>query len=151
MLLDTSGLICYHDSDQAEHEQARNLLERRGRKLLHNYVMVEFVALAHARKLPRKPAIDFLDAVLNHPSVEIVWVDETLHREGIQLLKRRIDKRYSLCDAVSFVLMRKRYIDEAHTTDHHFEQEVFRALLREGSAKRGGARRSPRGRPNPPS
>ena len=41
----------------------------------------------------------------------------------------RFDKNYSLCDAVSFILMRRRGLYEALTTDHHFEQEGFRRLL----------------------
>jgi predicted nucleic acid-binding protein len=36
----------------------------------------------------------------------------------------------SLCDAVSFVLMRARGILEALSTDHHFEQEGFLRLLK---------------------
>ena len=40
------------------------------------------------------------------------------------------DKRgYSLCDAVSFILMRERGINDALTTDEHFEQEGFQKLL----------------------
>ena len=38
-------------------------------------------------------------------------------------------KSYSLCDAISFALMRDNDITEAHTTDHHFEQEGFVRLL----------------------
>jgi predicted nucleic acid-binding protein len=45
------------------------------------------------------------------------------------LLVARPDKAYSLCDAVSFVLMRRRGLVEALTTDRHFEQEGFRRLL----------------------
>ena len=41
------------------------------------------------------------------------------------LLMARPDKTYSLCDAVSFVLMRQRHCTEVLTTDRHFEQEVF--------------------------
>ena len=37
---------------------------------------------------------------------------------------------YSLCDAVSFVLMKQRGLREALTTDHHFEQEGFTRLLK---------------------
>jgi predicted nucleic acid-binding protein len=149
MLIDTSGLLCYHDRDQAEHEQAKRLLEQPGRKLPHNYVLVEFVAVAHARKLSRKAVLNFLSAVLKHPLVETVWVDEGLHRAGMELLRRRIDRGYSLCDAVSFILMHKRRINEALTTDHHFEQEGLRALLREQPSKSDAGSRSPRGRRKP--
>ncbi|MDB9310592.1 hypothetical protein PN471_18580 [Aphanizomenon sp. CS-733/32] len=59
----------------------------------------------------------------------MVWVDEILHREAMDLLLVRQDKTYSLCDAISFVLMRKKGIREALTTDKHFEQEGFTRLL----------------------
>jgi len=44
-------------------------------------------------------------------------------------LTLRLDKTYSLCDSVSFVIMRQRQITEALTTDKHFEQEGFIRLL----------------------
>jgi len=47
----------------------------------------------------------------------------------MSLLAGRADKTYSLCDAVSFVLMHRRRISEALTTDRHFEQEGFRRML----------------------
>ena len=66
---------------------------------------------------------------MNSLRVEIVWVDEALHQAAFALLEARLDKTYSLCDAVSFVLMRQRGLSDALTTDHHFEQEGFRKLL----------------------
>lgn len=51
----------------------------------------------------------------------------------MQLLQNRQDKTYSLCDAVSFVLMRQRGISESLTTDRHFEQEGFVRLLQSSS------------------
>jgi predicted nucleic acid-binding protein len=66
---------------------------------------------------------------LDNSHVEVVWVDETLHRSALKLLQERLDKTYSLCDVVSFVLMREHYFTEALTTDHHFEQEGFTRLL----------------------
>lgn len=62
--------------------------------------------------------------------IEIVWVDEELHEAALALLRARLDKTYSLCDAVSFVLMRIHGLIEALTTDHHFEQEGFVRLLK---------------------
>jgi uncharacterized protein len=48
----------------------------------------------------------------------------------LRFLQGRLDKSYSLCDAVSFLLMRERAITEALTTDRHFEQEGFTRLLK---------------------
>jgi predicted nucleic acid-binding protein len=129
MLLDTSGLMCYHHADEPQHEAAKDHFRAPGRKLTHAYVLAEFVALANARRLPRQPALAFLTALVAHPLVDIVWVNEALHNQGMRLLEARLDKSYSLCDAVSFVLMKERGILEALTTDHHFEQEGFRRLL----------------------
>lgn len=69
--------------------------------------------------------VDLVDST----DVETVWVDEQLHKEAMQLLVDREDKTYSLCDAVSFVLMRQRSLTNALTTDRHFEQEGFVRLL----------------------
>lgn len=53
-----------------------------------------------------------------------------LHQSATDLLTKRLDKSYSLCDAVSFVVMRESGVLEALTTDHHFEQEGFTRLLK---------------------
>lgn len=129
MLLDTSGLPCYHHTDEPRSAEAVTYFEAAGPKLTHNYVLVEFVALASTRGLPRPRALGFLRALLEHPEVEVVWVGEALHDEAMRLLEARSDKRYSLCDAVSFVLMKHRGVEESLTTDRHFEQEGFRRLL----------------------
>jgi predicted nucleic acid-binding protein len=67
---------------------------------------------------------------MGDPTIEIVWVDDQIHRAGLSLLRARLDKSYSLCDVVSFLLMRERGIAEALTTDRHFEQEGFVRLLK---------------------
>ena len=59
----------------------------------------------------------------------VVWVGEALHGQALELLDKRHNKDYSLCDAVSFIVMRQRGLAEALTTDHHFAQEGFQQLL----------------------
>jgi predicted nucleic acid-binding protein len=81
------------------------------------------------RNLPRIDALTFVTDLLEHPDIETIWVDEELHQEAVNLLLNRMDKTYSLCDAVSFVLMRHQGITDALTTDRHFEQEGFVRLL----------------------
>ena len=62
--------------------------------------------------------------------IEVLWVDEAFHRAGLDLLYRRADKSYSLCDAISFLQMQERGVTESLTTDHHFEQEGLVRLLK---------------------
>ena len=134
MLLDTSGLLCLHHKPESFHAQARMLYQQARLRLTHSYVLAEFVALATIRRLPRMPALTYINDLLENPDIETIWVDEILHREAMALLLARQDKTYSLCDAVSFVLMRQQSITEGLTTDHHFEQEGFRRLLGEASS-----------------
>jgi uncharacterized protein len=129
MLLDTSGLLCLHNRAEPLHMDARTLYHAARIRVAHSYVLAEFVTLAHARRLPRMAALTFVSDLVENPDIDMVWVDEALHREALALLMARPDKTYSLCDAVSFVLMRQRHVTEALTTDHHFEQEGFQRLL----------------------
>lgn len=129
MLLDTSGLLCLHNRAEPFYAHARTLYRAARVRLTHSYVLAEFVALAHARRLPRVAALTFVGDLVGNPDIETVWVDEVLHREAVALLLARQDKTYSLCDAVSFVLMRQQHLTEALTTDRHFEQEGLQRLL----------------------
>ena len=129
MLLDTSGLLCLHNRAEPLHVDARTLYHAALTRVTHSYVLAEFVALAQVRRLPRMAALTFVSDLVENPDIETVWVDEALHREATALLMVRPDKTYSLCDAVSFVLMRQRHVTEALTTDHHFAQEGFQRLL----------------------
>jgi predicted nucleic acid-binding protein len=129
MLLDTSGLLCLLHRDEPQHLEASRLYAAAPYCLTQNYVLAEFVALAQARGIPRRKALDFLRDLVTAPRVEIIWIDEALHLRALDLLEKRLDKSYSLCDAVSFLLMRERHVAEALTTDKHFTQEGFTRLL----------------------
>jgi predicted nucleic acid-binding protein len=129
MLLDTSGLLTLHHRTEAFHTQAVAAYHAARVRLTHGYVLAEFVALTRARRLPRVPSLAFVADLVNNPDIETVWPGESLLRESLELLQEGSDKAYSLCDAASFILMRKYNLTEALTTDRHFEQEGFRRLL----------------------
>lgn len=131
MLLDTSGLLCFLHLDEPQHKRAVELIATTSRTMLtHNYVLAELVALAMVRGFSRSTVLSYIFELLRNSDVQVVWIDEPLHREAMNLLLERKDKTYSLCDSVSFVLMRRQGIMEALTTDKHFEQEGFVRLLR---------------------
>jgi predicted nucleic acid-binding protein len=130
MLLDTSGLYCYLDAGDARHGKAVSLLESAKTRLTHNYVLAELVALCNARGLDRGVTLGFITALTDDPDIVFVWVGQKEHRSAVELLRARRDKDYSLCDAISFLVMQQHGMTEALTTDHHFEQEGFARLLR---------------------
>ena len=51
--------------------------------------------------------------------------------QAFDFYQRRLDKEYSLTDCSSMQIMRQFEIFEILTFDRHFQQECFRALLRE--------------------
>jgi predicted nucleic acid-binding protein len=117
------------DRNEPRHHSAKKQFEAAPTLVLHNYVLAEFVPLVSARRLPRPLAFTFLRGLLAETDLQLVWVDRALHDAGMALLERRRDKDYSLCDAVSFVLMEEFGETDALTTDHHFDQEGFTRLL----------------------
>lgn len=129
MMLDSSGLLALFDSRLPQHGRAVAAFESAPRRIVHNYVLAELHQLALARKYFSASALRFLHAASNVADITLIWVDRETHDEAVALLIARPDKDYSLCDAVSFVLMRKFGIRDALTADHHFEQEGFTRLL----------------------
>ena len=129
MLLDTSGLLCLHHAAEPEHAAAITFFDAATDRITHSYVLAEFIALTQARRFPRAEALAFVADLQDSPEVTVIYVDESLHRAALSLLQERLDKGWSLCDAVSFVLMQRYSLTDALTTDHHFEQAGFVRLL----------------------
>ena len=130
MFLDTSGLLCFHHRSEPQHPEAVRFFQSAPMRLTHSYVLAEFIALAQARGLPRQPAISFIADLQDNTAVQVIYVSEALHRAAVAHLQQRPDKGWTLCDAVSFLLMAQHSIQDALTTDHHFEQARFVRLLR---------------------
>ncbi len=129
MLIDTSGFFALYSKGDKNRDKATELFELSWRKVTTNYILAEYVAPGLVRGLSRKSVLAFSEGILLEEGIEIVWVNQEQHIQAVELLKERPDKNYSLCDAVSFVLMRERRINEALTTDKHFMQEGFVRLL----------------------
>jgi predicted nucleic acid-binding protein len=91
-----------------------------------NYIISELVALLTSRsRIPRQEIVLFVDALKTTPHVEIIHIDISYDNEAWKLLKKRVDKEWSLVDASSFTVMARFGMTEALTTDHHFTQAGF--------------------------
>jgi len=63
------------------------------------------------------------------PQLEVTGFAPHLIESAMGLYQERHDKEWSLTDCLSFVVMEDRQLTDALTTDRHFEQAGFRALL----------------------
>ena len=61
--------------------------------------------------------------------IQVVLFDAELMLAATEFYRDRPDKNWSLTDCLSFVVMRRRSVTEALTTDHDLEQAGLRALM----------------------
>jgi predicted nucleic acid-binding protein len=61
--------------------------------------------------------------------IEVIPFSADLVDAAMQLYGTRHDKNWSLTDCFSFVVMEQRRLVQALTTDHHFRQAGFEAVL----------------------
>lgn len=135
VFVDTAGWGNLVDSSQPYHSLAVSIYQairqQRDKLITTNYILLELVSLMSSPlKIPRSKMIAFIDALKQSPLVEVIHIDPLLDNKAWQLLKTREDKGWSLTDCTSFVLMEERHINEALTTDRHFEQAGFIRLLK---------------------
>ncbi len=77
----------------------------------------------------RQSAAEIIRILQKNPLVEIVPVYSALFSQALELYEQRPDKNWGLTDCTSFVVMKENNITEALTTDEHFRQAGFTALL----------------------
>ncbi len=65
------------------------------------------------------------------PDIEIVKLRDELFENAIDLYSRYGDKKWSLTDCLSFLVMREKGLNVALTADHDFEQAGFVAFFKQ--------------------
>jgi predicted nucleic acid-binding protein len=70
-----------------------------------------------------------VDRVTEDPDVRLVYVERELFDDAVELYRKRPDQSWSLTDCSSFLVMSRLGLTDALTTDRHFLQAGFRALL----------------------
>jgi hypothetical protein len=131
-LADTSALYAFVDKNDANHIAAREAVARilnAGRRIVAtDYLIAESVNLANARG-GAAVALRVLDLVEQSAGIRVEWIGVDRFEAAKAFFRKYTDHRYSFTDCTSFVLMRELRLTEALTTDHHFVEAGFRALL----------------------
>lgn len=97
--------------------------------LTSDWVLME-VADALAESESRSRVRDFILHLRGSSACEIIPASRELLDQALELYHQRADKKWTLTDCVSFVIMRERKVTDALTGDKHFEQAGFVALFK---------------------
>jgi predicted nucleic acid-binding protein len=132
IFVDTSGLYALVDKRDAHHEAACSvvgtLVRAAKRLVVTDYVVAEAVNLANARS-GKHVARRVLDLVEQSAGIRIEWLGSDRFDDTKAFFRRHSDHKYSFTDCSSFVVMRELGLRSALTTDEHFTEAGFEALL----------------------
>lgn len=128
VLVDTSAWITLADASDANHALAHRLWTRlrhqNAQLFVTSYIVLETIAV-----LQRRFGINAIPPFLNYlHNVEIEWVQEPLHQQGLSLLLQQNRRGLSLVDCVSFEFMQREAITIAFCFDAHFSEFGFQLL-----------------------
>jgi len=136
VFLDTSFAIALSSETDQNHVLAvklANQIEADKTRLVTTQAILLEIGNSLSKQKYRAAAIQLLDSLETDPSVEVVLLINSLYRSAFNLFKQREEKEWGLVDCISFIVMQDRGITDALTTDAHFQQAGFRALLRDQS------------------
>jgi uncharacterized protein len=133
VFIDTSGFYALLVENDGNHVRALELFtvaeREKWRLVTTNMVVVEAHALfLHRSRRGRETALKFLDAVVGD-TYDVVRVRKDDEAKAIGLVIAHHDKTYSLCDALSFVVMERLRIREAIAFDQDFRSYGRFAIL----------------------
>lgn len=132
VLVDTSYFVALLNPRDANHGKsvalARRWSKRNPALLTHDAVLIE-LANFFARSPLRGVVHSAIVALRANPGWLIDRVEPALLARAERRYGRYLDKEWSLTDCISMELMSDHGCNDAATTDKHFEQAGFRALM----------------------
>ncbi len=134
ILFDTAFAIARASHRDQFHEKAKfwsNKIKVENLQIVVTQAVILEIGNALSKLSFRPIAVGLLESFDKSESTTIISMSDELYKQAFELFRSRPDKEWSLVDCISFVVMRERNIEAALTTDEHFIQAGFRALLRE--------------------
>ena len=132
--LDTSYAIALSSFTDDYHHKALVIaqqLKASKTPLVTTRAIILEIGNALSKQKYRSKSIKLLSSLEKDKTVTVIPLSEILYQKAFQLYCQRNDKNWGIVDCISFIVMEERRITEALTTDIHFQQAGFRALLRD--------------------
>ena len=123
VFIDSSFWITYREETESRWPEAQRILTELFRHRTHFVTTLPVICETHANfsRNPRKRALVLKD-LCHNPLVTIEDVAHQDQKAALELLSQHQDKTYPLCDAISFVIMRRLKIARVAAFDVHFRQ-----------------------------
>ncbi|MBU4225419.1 MAG: PIN domain-containing protein [Chloroflexi bacterium] len=134
VFLDTAFVLALASPSDQYHEKAKELshqIKKGGIALLTTRAILIEIGDAMTGQRRRKAGIIMLESLENDDNLEIFPNSEELYSKAFDHFAARPDKEWGMTDCISFVVMKEYEISEVLTTDVHFQQAGFVALMRE--------------------
>jgi len=131
VFVDTSAWIAVSDLRDKYHSAARaeyNRLISEHHTLVTTNLVIAETHIIIRRTGGHAQAMRLLRSLRGSPRLQKVWSEAGLESRAEEILERHSDQDFSFADAVSFVVMRERGIEEAFTFDNHFASLGFQML-----------------------
>ena len=130
--LDTGYVIALEAADDQHHHTAQEHWRQLTRASLPqivttSFVFDEIVTFFNSRNRHAK-AVEIGHRLRVSRKVELIQVGAALFEDGWRRFEERPDKRYSLTDCISFVVMEQRGLESALAFDRHFTQAGFETV-----------------------
>ncbi len=131
VFLDTSYVQAVVDARDQHHRVAVGLygLIRSAKIWTTEAILLEIGNALSA--IDRIEASKFIANAYITPNIQVVAMTTELLGAGLSLYRARGDKAWGLTDCISFVVMTRLGLNIALTSDRHFVQAGFRALMLE--------------------
>ena len=130
---DSAFLYALVDRRDSAHLQAverlRSIAQAQRSLISTDYVVAEALTLAKSRA-GSVAALRLLDRLEASVLIGIEWIGPDRFASAKAFFRKHSDHDYSFTDCTSFVVMRELKLKDALTTDAHFVEAGFRALLR---------------------
>jgi uncharacterized protein len=123
IFLDASFWINCRDERESSHSLARRIVADLFSKKAQFVTTLPIVCEVHAY-FARNTSVreTILKELCENPVVTVEEISHQDQKEAFKLLRRHRDKNYSLCDAISFVVMQRLGLTRVLAFDDHFRQ-----------------------------
>jgi len=131
VFVDSDGFVALTKEDDANHTKALRLLEQTFKEnpmfLTSNYVFSEVVTVL-SQRVSHQAALQFIQTVKSSSGYTIVWVDEDIEAEAINIFSSQLSKNTSFVDCTNMAIMKRENIDTIFSFDEVYKKNGFKLL-----------------------